>query len=294
LTAKTMRDLDVNQQSYIVNSLCLRCKNSNAAELGVLKEKLERFASARNDDEKQSAFEQFREQLVYVAQREILQTEIPKVIEASITQQADWNQYDLPEEFTKLDAKVRAGKKSRWRPDRYKGDRAVTTYAATNYVRELGKGADPLPRGWGATYFRENYDFRDETWQQGVPTSILLEMLTTMLLVLKKCVLGAGGKSGSIARSMSIWALTFPIWLVYAFTTVQRRVPEYFSAILFAAAVSSLLLLYLDNHLNLRFREHEYLWLIPLFLLLAVVLVLMLTHRMYRRPAGRAAVKTVS
>jgi fucose permease len=83
---------------------------------------------------------------------------------------------------------------------------------------------------------------------------------------------------------MLVRAVTFPIWLLYALTTVQRRAPEYVSTLLVAAAVSSLLLLYLDSHLNVHFREHEYLWGIPLFLLLVVVLVLVFTYRRHRRP----------
>jgi Protein of unknown function (DUF3376) len=220
--------LDDQAQEYLINSLRQRCKNSHKDAFVVLAEDLRSFTSETDRNAKKEAFRRFLENLIFMAQREILQAEVPNVIEASIAQQGAWNNYNLPREIR--NSKKTASKPWRWRSSRHRSDRAVTTYAAITFAEHLPEkdrvagtrkhGISPptdhvsFPPGWGAEYFCNNYDFRDETWQNGLPKSVVIEIFTTMLLVLRKClVTAAGERVAPVAQSMSVRMATIPIWI---------------------------------------------------------------------------------
>jgi len=272
---------DQAQQQYLINSLRDRCKNSGNAAFDAVAKDLGSFISGTDRGAEENAFKGLLEDLVYMAQREILQVEIPNVIEASIAQQGAWNNYDLPREIAP--SKKRASKPSRWRSDRQQSDRVVTTYAAMAFAEHLPPPTIPPPKdrttfppGWGAEYFCNKYDFGSETWQTGVPKSVTIEILTTMLLVLRKCLITTGGdRAASVAQSMFAWIATLPIWLGYALTRVQRLAPEYFTNTVVLLGVLSTLALaadvgahfFLGMHIGLKF------WVIPSMVLLTLVVL---------------------
>jgi patatin-related protein len=280
---------DQAQQQYIIDSLRDRCKNSENAAFDAVAKDLGSFIGETERGAEENAFKGLLEDLVCMAQREILQVEIPNVIEASIAQQGAWNNYDLPREIAP--SKKKASKASRWRSDRHQSDRVVTTYAALAFAQHLPETKTSLtdgtmpppaadrtifPPGWGAEYFCNKYDFGGETWQTGVPKSVTIEILTTMLLVLRKCMVTTGGdRAASVARSMFAWIATLPIWLGYALTRVQRLAPEYFTNTVVLLGVLSTLALaadvgahfFLGMHIGLKF------WVIPSVALLTLMVL---------------------
>ena len=281
---------DPAQQQYLMKSLHGRCKNSGDAAFDAVAKDLGSFISAADRGAEGVAFNALLEDLVYMAQREILQVEIPNVIEASIAQQGAWNSYDLPGQIAL--SKKTPPKPSRWRSDRRQGDRAVTTYAALAFAEHLpetsappppeGLGPPPatdrttFPRGWGAEYFCNKYDFGSETWQSGVPKSVTVEILTTMLLVLRRCMVTTGGdRAASVARSMFAWIATLPIWIGYALTRVQRLAPEYFTNTVVLLAVLSTLALGADAgaHFFLGMPIGLKFWVIPSLVLLSLMVL---------------------
>ena len=108
VTAERLRKLDPRSIDQIIATLKERCKNSKVDDFESFGKKLRNFAAApKGSDEIEAA--EVLEALVIIAQAEILQEEVPKVVEASIAQQGVWNHYDLPGGIT------RSRRKSEWR-----------------------------------------------------------------------------------------------------------------------------------------------------------------------------------
>ncbi len=182
---------------------------------------LDQLAKAPDPNDK-PRFDAFVETLVRAAQAEILAEEAPVVIDASVRQHADWNQFPVQKE---AERELFLAKQV-WRISPRRLDSGVTSYAAA----QLAAGLRPEQGGW-ARYFDVSYRVGAETWKDGIPATILGEMGTQAARVLRKCLLKSAGTAGKkIEGSWADRVIDTPLSLVNALRRMSRTAPEYASA----------------------------------------------------------------
>jgi patatin-related protein len=279
VTPDRLRKLTAAQRTLVLDAVQSRCPHSTEY-LTQIRQGLEAFADAKNPDQEKVAFDSLLSALIYAAQAGILQTEMRTLIQSSIAQQGSWNQYDLPEMLTPStnSGRRRRSLKRSWRGGQRQPDRIITNYAAVKFAQESGS--------WnGVQYFRDSYDMADETWQNGIPRPVLVEIVTSMMLVFRKSLssIGQGGHS-AVGRPLFFKIATLPIWTAYYLTQLQRRAPEYLWNTIIAIAVLSSSVLIMDIYAGvvLGARIHLLLWIIPIVLLLGLSLPLWAMRRRYR------------
>ncbi len=184
-------------------------------------------------------FAQFREALIAAAQAEILSEEVPRVIQAAIDQQADWNQFEVQKPKRGL-----MGEKLVWSVSPRRLDAALAGYAA----EKLAEEAEPAG-GW-PKYFETTYAVGSESWSEDIPKPVLVEILGHASLVLRNCLLAAAGPRGDKIRTSTVFRflINFPLVALYRFVRLQRMAPEYVRttiAVVLAACVELLVIDYL-------------------------------------------------
>ncbi|MBV8056878.1 MAG: hypothetical protein JO071_16755, partial [Deltaproteobacteria bacterium] len=193
----------------------------------------------------------------------------------SIRQQADWNQYDLA---TKPVLRPWSPKQG-WTTGVQQLDRAVTTYAAARLTQDQASGTADWQQ-----YFGQNYIVGAESWKTDIPKPILLEIVVTIGLVLRNCLLQVAGPLAPKIRSSLAYKLVldWPLRTGYQLIRLQTNAPEYVRIIFAAITAACVSVLAIDAILwwmgNL-YRRPPLLWIgIP-----AGVLVLVWLFRPRRR-----------
>jgi patatin-related protein len=193
-------------------------------------------SDAASDPLSRQAFNDIWTLLTFAAQREILGEELKNVLDAAVRQQGDWNQYVIRKPKSKLPF---TSEKYAWTTGVRQVDSEIMRYATTKLSEE------PAPDGGWHQYFSKNYGVGDETWQNDIPKPILLEIIATMAVVLRNCLLGAAGSHAQQIRSSWIYklGLNWPLMATYYFAHWERTAPEFYRllfAAIFAACVSTL------------------------------------------------------
>jgi hypothetical protein len=257
--------------------------HSPAGTLAAIKAEIAKLNGYARDGD-HDAFGRFLELVILAAQREILHEEVPRVLDASIRQQADWNQYDLGTTSALPPWNAKQG----WTTGVRHLDRAITTYAAARLTQET-KSAD-----W-VQYFGQNYEVGSEDWNADIPKPILLEIIASMALVLRNCLIGIAGPRAPQIRSSLIYkiGLNWPLLVSYHLIRLQRNAPEYVRTTFAAIAAACMSLLAVDAILwwmGSQYQRPKLLWVgAPIILLSVVVLSAVLLFRPLRRKAPRAA-----
>ena len=190
-------------------------------------------------------FNVFLDSLVRAAQREILNEEVPNVIDTAIRQQAKWNNFDI-------DRKAKGSlvtDQHRWVTGVEQLDAAVTSYAATRLAEDL---KDPQT-SWHR-FFEQQYRVGSERWNSNVPRPILLEIIATTALVLRNCLLAVAGSRAKQVQSSPLYQLgvNLPLLGTYHFASLQRRAPEYVTIFITFVITVCVVLLAIDI---LQFRK---------------------------------------
>jgi patatin-related protein len=283
VTRERLRKLIPADQKLLVAALRARCP-AGAEYMAELEKELENFTNAADGSApEKDAFDKFLSALIYVGQSEILQQEVPRVVEASIAQQGVWNQYDLNNllsQQAELDASG-SPPAPNWRAGARQPDRTVTSYAAVRFAQESS-------RDW-VRYFRDEYTVSEEQWQNGIPRSVLIEIITTMILVLRKSLLEIGENGPAVRGSMIFRVTSFPLRIAYYLTRIQRLAPEYLRVAVFGGFVFcfSVLGVYAYSWWRLGAKASLILLVVPLTILLVLGAVVYLMYRGYRPSAKR-------
>lgn len=238
--------------------------NSSGAEIDDLARKIREMPQVADPDRRNS-LQAVHEALIMAAQREILNEELPNVIEASIQQQVEWNQYHLRKDhnppFTIED--------DVWKTGTHSIDRQLTAYAAARMAET------PPKKGW-VQFFLDDYKVGGEDPKDGLPKPIVLEIASNAGVVLRNClVASAGDKAGKIRSSMPYrFFFKWPLDLAYAFAKWQRTAPEYSTVTIWgiAAVCVTMLAMELAVARVLHFQWHWTNW--PWFAIPAAILAL--------------------
>jgi patatin-related protein len=274
----------INWAAFSV-ALRARCP-AGANYIPELEKHLENFANSTTDPAKEKErFDNVLDSLVRVGQSQILHDEIPKVIEASIAQQAAWNRYDLPDQIGNpgsASTPRRAGINRLWRGGRRLPDRAVTNYAAIRFTEES------TSRDW-VKYFNEEYTVSEETWKDGIPKPGLVEIVATMMLVLRQSLRTIAGKRDTALQSRLLKLATLPIWIAYYLTQLQRLAPEYLWNVIVAIAVACVAVLAMSAYARFMLHTHPNLlfWIVPAIALVGLAVVLWVYWHWRFRPSQR-------
>jgi Protein of unknown function (DUF3376) len=174
--------------------------------------------------------------LTFAAQREILDEELKNVLDAAVRQQGDWNQYVIRKPRSRLPF---TSEKYAWTTGVRQLDSEIMRYATIKLSEE------PAPDGGWHQYFLKNYGVGGETWQNDIPKPILLEIIATMAVVLRNCLLSAAGSHAQQIRSSWIYrlGLNWPLMATYYFAHWERTASEFYRllfAAIFAACVGAL------------------------------------------------------
>lgn len=182
-----------------------------------------------------SRFEAFQDRFIRAAQTEILEEEIPQVLQMAIDQQIDWNQYSVHDRTTPF----RAGSQS-WEVGVRQIDPAVLSVARRRLVE---MSANSSPGQWTEFLASGEYQVAAESLANGVPKPVLLEIAAHSALVLENCLTGvAGMKKSDAIRSNPLFRLGVhsPLRAIYDFAVFQRTAPEFARSISVAVLALSL------------------------------------------------------
>ena len=196
-------------------------------------------------------FKDFVERLVIACQREMLEEEVPKVIEVSIEQQREWNHYQrigsrnvpfLPDSKT-------------WKLGDKPVDESVLNYAAEKLLEDPQNSAPANGdvRTWSDWYNSPGYTVANETVVDGIPKSVLLEVTTTTALVLRNCLaVAVGPKWAARVTQNPVFrlAVDYPVRAANAFARFQRTGDEFSRGALVAFGSIALLLLLIGGYFH--------------------------------------------
>lgn len=157
----------------------------------------------------------------------------------------------------------------------------TTAYAASRFADEAGAATQP---GRWVEYFKNEYDLSEETWQSGVPKPVLMEIATTAILVLRKCLVAIAQEHGyTTGRSTIFRLMSWPLWIGYALTRLQRLAPEYLWNCVIALVILCVAVLGMDLYIKWAFLEQVPLmmWAAPAMVLVATCVMLRLMYRRY-------------
>ncbi|MFL5806372.1 MAG: patatin-like protein [Roseiflexaceae bacterium] len=209
-------------------------------------------------------FDQMLELIIEAAQLEVLNQELPNVINAAITEQSEWNQYLVRADATKQRAGAQAQIPAKtlvveygqvpWAFTNKQLDPYVAIVAAAEMTKTAmdhisvsvggAEPARPIESRLGA-YFRSSYRVGAEELTKDIPTLVLLEILATTLLVLRNCILALfGAKADQIRRNpFYFFGLSLPLTAFYALVRVSRRAPAWGNGLLIGLIVIPVLAL---------------------------------------------------
>lgn len=120
----------------------------------------------------------------------------------------------------------------------------VATGAMQRLTADDGSPASPLQTRLGQ-FFMRDYAVGSEQLSQDVPSIVLLETLSTALLVLSYCVLGMLGQSAARIQRHPLYVFGFnlPLLASHALIRLLRRTPGWGLGIFLGISALSLLLL---------------------------------------------------
>jgi patatin-related protein len=235
-----------------------------------------------------SRFEQFQERFVRAAQSELLETEIPRVMQMAIDQQVLWNQYNLssrPNPFRAAD--------QRWTTGVRQIDSAVLSLAHDKLAQLKAK---PEPGNWTRFFESGDYAIAAESPGSGIPKPVLLEMATRSVLVLQNCMAGVlGAKTADKMKSNAFFrfGVGYPLRATYGFAMFQRTAPEFARSASVAAFLVPALMLVVaivwrqpllyssdSGKTELHWVAIQWLALLPILILLAQVFLYGLVRRL--------------
>jgi hypothetical protein len=170
-----------------------------------------------------SRFEQFQDCLIRAAQSEIVEQEIPRVMDMAIQQQIRWNQYKrVPDSGPPFRPDTQS-----WTVGSRKIDRAVLSVAGSQLVKMR---EHPEPGQWTEFLVKGYYGVATESLSDGIPKPVVLEIATQSALVLQNCITGVTGmKRADAIRANSLFrfGVSYPLRAVYGFAVFQRSAPEF-------------------------------------------------------------------
>jgi patatin-related protein len=215
--------------------------NSTAEQLQEIKAAILSLNGNASSPGSRQAFETFWGLLAKAEQREILNEEMKNVVGASIQQQREWNEYDV---LKPSPAAPYSRERQGWTTGVQQLDSEVTRYAAQKISEEK-----PAPDGGWVKYYQGDYGVSSETWEDDIPKPILLEMITTIAMVLRNCLLGAAGPYADQIRHSPIYkfGVNWPLTFVFHLARWRRTAPEYTPffavvyAVIFAVCISVLI-----------------------------------------------------
>jgi patatin-related protein len=198
--------------------------NATAQQIVALQKQLQSVqawaAGYDTNPEDRGNFESFLNNLVRMAQGEILEEEIPRVLQDAIDQQVDWNEY-------KVDLKAIAPYETDpgvWTVGVKQIDRALTGFASEELARRKQRGQ------WTKFFEAGHYTVGSEKFPNDLPLTVLLEIVSTAVLVLKNALINsAPPKLAARIRTNLAYKffLDFPLRALYAFTKFERVAPEF-------------------------------------------------------------------
>jgi patatin-related protein len=208
-----------------------------------------------NSAARQQALGEFPDKLdllVEAAQLEVLAAEVPRVIGDAISEQAEWNRFQVARPArrpAKFDPQPRtAPAMLPWVFQSPKGniDPFVVATAAEEAKKRLQTdpgGIDPSSPAATAlgTFFREAYRVGSERWDRDIPNLVLLQILATALLVLRNCVLNLFGPLAPAVRRNLLYKLgvDYPLRAFYATVLIARRDPGWLLVLFFGTGLLS-------------------------------------------------------
>jgi patatin-related protein len=237
--------LTPERASKLSRSFVLRPDELNAYFPHATVEELERLSLLMRQLKEVAAqkikkpFEELWELLTRMGQREILEQEVPLVIDSAVRQQREWNQYlyqagqgSVP---TSHNATV-------WQTGVKTMDAAVTAYAA----RQMSAVSKP-DEGW-SKFFETNYHVGEENVDNGIPKPILMEIASQAALRLRESIVDVTGDRKSAIRASKLYKFLakWPIDASYAIAHTQRTWPEWFTRLVIAGLVGSVAVLAVD------------------------------------------------
>ena len=214
---------DPQNAAVLCDSLFPQSSSTERDQLRAELAQLKSYTAGVDDQEASEKFKKFWDLLSCAAQREIIEEEIPNVLNAALAQQADWNEFDIK---TVPESKL-LSRKYKWIPGVRNLDREAYRFA----IAKLVEGSKP-PGGW-IKYFDEGYAVGAETWRDDIPKPVLAEMVLTITLLLRNSLLRVAGPYAERIRQSFIYRalVSWPMTAAYYFVRSQRTMPEYRSLI---------------------------------------------------------------
>jgi hypothetical protein len=204
--------------------------------------------------------------LIEAAQLEILYEEVPNVITDALSEQGQWNQFQLSidKQEQAADRKKKSARKRAYadeemselglNPFGYQSangslDPFIAIIAATGRAEdvmgtlkenEAAKPEAPSQTKLGR-FFKNQYQVGTEELLHDMPTIILLEILSTSLLVLRNCVLGIFGDRAEKIKNHPLYKFTvdFPLRIFYWLVMFIRGAPRSWKFVLAGLAIVS-------------------------------------------------------
>jgi patatin-related protein len=198
-----------------------------------------------SEDQWQGALDRFDDvltPLIEAAQLEVVQEELPRVAMDAIREQAEWNQYQRGKNgdprssmtSTKEASSRRVDPPWIFQPTPGSTDPFVAVMAseerARSFMKTLAVTSEAAMRPRDTVlgkFFRSRYRVGSEELTRDIPTTVLMEILATALLVFRNCILHVLGPQADRIRRNPIyfWCVTVPLQVFYWMAVVFRRSP---------------------------------------------------------------------
>ena len=168
--------------------------------------------------------EESRELLLWCAQLEILQEDLPKVLEDAATEQLEWN--NVRGKRGALGTALRL-------------DRSIGLIDSRKNVADFLKGLQKDPSEFSvirnapiAKYFIKDYAVGGESLQSDIPPAVLAETITAASLVARNCLVSAFPKQGERLRAnLAFKALVdWPLMVAHTLAVFARRERTFYLA----------------------------------------------------------------
>jgi len=192
--------------------------------------------------------------LIAAEQHEIINCELPNVITDAIVEQSYWNRFQiLPDGSTPAPAPVEPHNLPwTFQPPQGQIDRLLaSTFAALTMNNamnsfSLGSGnpTSPMDTRLGQ-FFRQSYRVGSETLSRDVPPLILMEIIMTVLMVVRNCIFNVLGKKGDRIRRHPLYrfGIDYPMRIMHSLVLVVQRYPGWRSTLFFVCGIVSILAL---------------------------------------------------
>ena len=250
---------------------------------------LKRLASEDEATWKQAVKEkESHELLLWCAQLEILQEDLPKVLEDAATEQLEWNNIRTDRGFKKTAVRL---------------DPSLRLVDARQSVQTFMKGLQEDPSEFSviknapiAKYFIKDYAVGGESLQDDIPPAVLAETITAASLVARNCLVHAFPKQGEQLRANLFFKalVDWPLILAHTMAAFARRERTFYLAglaVLYTyallALVGGVVVLEVDLKSGENFSQGKILFLVVLPLLILLVGGYMAWTRAIRH-AGRS------